>query len=289
MRAIILTCAIRLHMINEFERLENALIRAGRSVEPISAPALAFRVRAQIERERTRPARRGFILRPAWSLALAILVALAVLLAFPETRDAIGQILSLRTIRIFQPTPTAQPTSPQSFAVPVTATPAGVIEPSTATPAPTATPQMVQCCETTLTVARAKARFPVLLPSDISPSRVFFQDISNFGPGAQQLVLVFGDAQAPRRVLYEATGILYQKMVSGRTVITETRVLDQRALWLTDAPHLLVTLDARGQTRLSAERSVYANTLAWEIGDTTFRLETDTSLDEALKFAGSLR
>ncbi|HEY6041491.1 MAG TPA: hypothetical protein VIX58_05115, partial [Anaerolineae bacterium] len=176
-------------MINEFERLENALVRAGRSVEPVSAPALAFRVRAQIEREQIRPARGGFILRPAWSLALAILVALAVLLAFPETRDAIGQILSLRTIRILQPTPTAEPTSAHSFAVPLTATPAGVIEPLTATPAPTATSLTVQCCETTLTLARAQARFPVLLPPDVSPSRVFFQDIPGFGPGVQQLIL----------------------------------------------------------------------------------------------------
>jgi hypothetical protein len=278
-------------MTNEFERLENALIRAGRAVEPVSAPALASRVLEEIERERIRPARGGFILRPAWSLALAILVALAILLAFPETRDAIGQILSLRTIRIFQPTPTptAEPTSPQSFVFPVTATPFGVLELATATPAPTATPQTVQCCETTLASARTKARFPILVPPDVSPSRVFFQDITSFGPGVQQLILVFGDPQSPRWVLYEATGILYQKMVSGRTVITETRALNQRALWLTDAPHLLVTLDASGQTRLNSERSVYKNTLAWEIGDTTFRLETDARLDDAVKFAASLR
>ena len=78
-------------------------------------------------------------------------------------------------------------------------------------------------------------------------------------------------------------------MVSNGTVITETRVNNQRALWLTGTPHVLITLDASGRPRLDTERSVYANTLVWEKNDVTFRLETNASLNDAIKFAESLK
>ena len=77
------------------------------------------------------------------------------------------------------------------------------------------------------------------------------------------------------------------------TVITETQVSGHRALWLTGAPHLLVTLDKADQPVLGLERPVNANTLIWETGDVdtgvTYRLETPLSLAEAIAFAESLR
>jgi hypothetical protein len=70
-------------------------------------------------------------------------------------------------------------------------------------------------------------------------------------------------------------------------------VNNQRALWLTGAPHILVTLDQNGQPLLDFERPVNANTLIWETGDfdtgVTYRLETALSLAEALELAESLR
>ena len=107
--------------------------------------------------------------------------------------------------------------------------------------------------------------------------------------------MVFGDPDRPRFVLYQATRFLYGKMVPGDsgTVITETHVSGQRALWLTGAPHVLVTLDRYGKPVLGLERPVNANTLIWETGDfdtgVTYRLETALSLAEAIEFAESLR
>ena len=268
--------------LDEFQKLEQALIDAGRVIEYPPTPNLAALVRAELNgelrRDRSRQPDRAR-LRPAFIVALAVLAAIALLLIIPETRDAIAQLLGLRTIRLIEATPTPLPPE--------------------ATPAPTPTLGVVpfkQCCESTLAEAQQRADFDLLLPPDEDPSRVYFQD-QVFGRGSkpQQVVLVFGDPDQPRFILYQATRFLYGKVVprEGGTVITETQVSGQRALWLTGAPHILVTLDRNGAPLLDFERPVNANTLIWETGDidtgVTYRLETSLRLDEAIAFAESLR
>jgi hypothetical protein len=275
--------------LNEFHKLEQALIDAGRAIDYPPTPDLAARVRANFDRPR-QPDRPAWRWRPAFVVALAILAAIALLLIIPETREVIAQWLGLRTIRIIETTPTPP------GAIPVTATSAA------ATPSPSPTPGVVpfkQCCPATLEEARQKARFKILLPPDEQPTRVFLQDqVFGRGSAPQQVVLVFGDPDRPRVVLYQASRMLYSKLLSHNgleagTVITETQVNRQRALWLTGAPHVLVTLDRNGQPLLDFERPVNANTLIWETGDfdaaVTYRLETALSLEEAMAFAESLR
>jgi hypothetical protein len=268
-----------------FTRLENALIDAGRSIEYPVTPDLASRVRLQLQadpsRRLVRPRLRW---RPAFSVVMAIVLALALLLAIPETRAVIAQWLGLRSIHIIEVTPT--PTIAR------------------ATPPPTPTPGVVpfnQCCPSSLPEAQRRATFKILLPPDETPSQVFFQDqIFGQGSDAQQVVLVFGDPQKPRFVLYEARSWVYEKVVGifakqvgSGTLLTETQVNGQRALWFTGAPHILVTLDGSGNPILDTERPVNANTLAWEVGtiDTgvTYRLETALGLEEAIKFAEALK
>ena len=280
---------------NEFQKLEEALIDAGRAIEYPRTPNLAATVRTELSRplnpDRLRlPDRVRW--RPVLLVALAVIAALALLLIIPETREAIAQLLGLRTIRIIEATPTPPP-QPET---PATAT----IAP--ATPAPTPTPGIApfkQCCPSTLKEAQQKARFKILLPPDEQPSQVFFQD-QVFGRGSepQQAVLMFGPPQSPRYVLYQASRMLYEKIVAGGgadagTVISETLVNGQRALWLTGAPHVLITLDQNGEPLLGFERPVNASTLIWETGDldtgVTYRLETALSLAEAIEFAESLR
>lgn len=271
--------------LNEFQKLEQALIEAGRAIEYPPVPNLAARVRRDLNPDRSRQPDRARP-RPAFVIALAMLAAIALLLIIPETREAIAQLLGLRTIRIIETTPPPQQ-------IPLTATPART------TPVPSATPGVVpfkQCCETTLAEAQQRADFELLLPPDEQPTRVFFQD-QVFGRGSepQQVVLVFGDPDRPRYILYQATRFLYAKVVprDGGTVITATQVSGQRALWLTGAPHILVTLDQNGDPLLDVERPVNANTLIWETGDfdtgVTYRLETALSLEEARAFAETLR
>lgn len=279
--------------LTEFQRLEQALIDAGRVIEYPPTPNLAARVRSELTTDRPRQPDRSRW-RPAFIVALAVVAALSLLLIIPETRDAIAQLLGLRTIRMIETTPTLPPQQdPTQPEMPLTATPVWT------TPGPSSTPGVVpfkQCCASTLAEAQQRADFKLRLPPDEEPSRVFFQD-QVFGRGSQpqQVVLVFGDPDRPRYVLYQATRYLYGKVIprDGGTVITETQVSDQRALWLTGAPHILVTLDRDGQPLLDFERPVNANTLIWETGDfdtgVTYRLETSLSLAEAIAFAESLR
>lgn len=267
---------------SDFARLEQALIEAGRSIDYPATPNLAARVRPQLPITRSRfSTRRPLRLRPALIVAVAVVIGLALLIAIPQTREAIAQILGLRTIHIIEapPTPTV----------------------AAATPAPTPTPGVVpfkQCCPTTLAEAQRMARFKLLLPPVERPSQVFVQDqVFGLGSDAQQIIFVFGDPARPRFVLYQAQWWLYQKAINSRpdagTVITETVVNGQRAVWLTGAPHILMTLDAQGKPVFDSERPVNANTLIWETRagdtDTTYRLETPLSLAEAKAFAETLK
>jgi hypothetical protein len=248
----------------DYEKLEQALVSAGRSIRYPPTPPLAVRVRGG------QASSRRFALLPQWvaPAVIALAVALALLLAFPDTREALAQFLGLRTIRIIPVTPTV-----------TTGTP--VANPTVAGSS--------QCCETTLAEAETKSRFKFLLPPGESPSRVFLQELPEFGSGAQQVILIFGDPASPRMTVYEATDFLYGKLVSGGTVVEETTVKGERALWLSGAPHVLIYLDPIGRAQFDVERSVAANTLAWETGNVTYRIETNLSKEEAIRFAESLR
>jgi len=262
----------------DFQKLEEVLIETGRAIEYPSTPGLAARVRVALQADRARQPARSIFRSRGFAIGLAVIAIVLTLLFIPQTRDVIAQILGLRTIRIIEATPTP------------------------AAPAPTPTPGVVpfkQCCPSTLADAQRRAHFKILLPPDEAPSQVFFQDqIFGRGSDAQQLVLVFGDAAQPRFILYEAQGWLYEKIINASgaqagTLITETQVNGQRAVWLTGAPHILVTLDQAGNPIFDTERPINANTLIWEKHDTaidtTYRLETTLSLAEAVRFAAALR
>jgi hypothetical protein len=248
----------------QYEKLEQALVSAGRSIRFPPTPPLAVRIATHHA-----PSRR-LALSPRWLMpaVVALAVALAMLLAFPDTREALAQLLGLRTIRIIPVTPTA----------------------TTGTPEATATlARSSQCCETTLADAETKSRFMILLPPGEPPSRVYLQELPQFGGGAQQVILVFGDPASPRLTLYEASDSLYGKLVSSGTVVEETTVKGERALWLSGAPHVLIYLDPNGRAQFDVERPVTANTLAWEVGNVTYRIESNLSKEEAIRFAESLR
>ena len=279
----------------DFAELENALFRAGKVIVYPATPPLAAHVRATLEAQSATLNRRGDSVRaaaqprawslPRWSLAarvalataIAVLLALAVLLVSPETREAVAQFFGLRTIKIIYVTPT-----------PVIVT---------ATPGPTATPKpSTLCCETTLQDAQQRAHFDLLLPPNEQPSKVYFQNIYD----GQQVVLVFGDPQAPRYTLYQAQVWIYQKVLaaggfgkqlSPGTMVDETQVRGRPAIWFSGAPHVLVTLDRSGQPVIGTERPVFANTLAWESGDNdqaiTYRLETGLAEVDAKRLAES--
>jgi hypothetical protein len=273
--------------------LEQALVRVGRTLSYPPTPPIVARLQIQLK-QLPAPTPRvswwsallGSRQRLAWSLVIALVLAIALLLAFPDARNAIAQFFGLNTIRIIPVTPTPAPTALPTPLPGTTPLP-------TPTPTPVPTPRS-QCCATTLAEALRQAKFKLLLPPDQTPSRVHVQQI--FDPW-QQIILVFGDTNNPTFTLYQAHNAAYGKLlyankgVGSGTLIEETKVGELRALWITGEPHILVYLDARGQPVIDTERIVDVNTLAWEsvVQGLTYRLETKRGKEEAIRFAESLR
>jgi hypothetical protein len=218
--------------------------------------------------------------RLAWTFvaAMLILAGLGGLLAVPQVRAALVEVLRIGAVRILlaAPTPTATPTAP----APTQTRP-------TATPKPTATPLtsvLDLAGETSLAEAQARAGFAIKLPSyppDLGPpDRVFLQDMA--GP---VVIMAWLAPEQPDRVqlsLHQLGPGTFAEKVQPR-VVQETTVRGQPALW-TEGPHLLQVPGGGYEPR----RLVTGNTLIWAEGEITYRLETDLPLEEALRIAESL-
>ena len=279
------------------EPLETRLRQVANTFAYPATPGLARAVRRRLERAQTRPAR--FWRQVAWGVVIA-LVILAGLMAVPQVRAAVLEILRIGAVRIVPvaPTPTLTPAAlaraPTGVA-PIT-TPLGAVSPRSdggaqAVPSPSPTPLLSVldlAGETTLAEARARAGFPIRLPTSPSdlgaPDRVFLQDL-----GGPVVVLVWMNSAQPNRArisLHElGPGTFAEKLQP--PVIQETAVNGQPAVW-TDGPYLLQFLRA-GQVIFDARRLVEGHTLVWTQGDVTYRLESDLSLDEAVHIATSLK
>jgi hypothetical protein len=238
--------------------------------------------------------------RPRWLWVgvAAVFIALALLLALPSV-PAVAQFLGLDRLVIFYGAPTQTPTPiptpnatlvPGAAQVPLTATP--VAGAGRATRVPT---KVTPCCETTLEEARNAAEIKLVAPPDMAPSKVHYQQVFNDG---EQVIMVFGDPADPEFTLFQAHRFVYGKLLNMfdaelQTVIGEAQVNGTRALWITGAPHVLVTMNRRGEPNYEVARTVDANTLVWETGNADtgviYRLETRLGLEEAVRFAESLR
>ncbi len=279
------------------EQLETRLRQAANSFAYPATPGLAGAVRRRLEHAQTRSAR--LWRRVAWGVVMA-LVILAGLMAVPQVRAAVFEILRIGAVRIVPvaPTPTLTPAAPAlafTGVAPVT-TPLSTVSPrfdggAPAAPSPSPTPLLSVldlAGETTLAEARAKAGFPIRLPTSPSdlgaPDRVFLQDL-----GGPVVVLVWMDSAAPNRVrmsLHElGPGTFAEKIQP--PVVQETTVNGQPAVW-TEGPYLLQFLRG-GQVIYDTRRLVEGHTLVWTEGDVTYRLENDLSLDEAVRIATSLK
>jgi hypothetical protein len=70
--------------------------------------------------------------------------------------------------------------------------------------------------------------------------------------------------------------------------VEDTVVGGMPARWITGGPHFVAFVDATGERIESSERTVDANTLIWNDGDTFFRMETQLPFDDARRLAESL-
>ncbi|HLO14224.1 MAG TPA: hypothetical protein VK206_05305 [Anaerolineales bacterium] len=228
--------------------------------------------------------RSGFTLRAkrlAWSLTI-ILVLISSLMLIPPARAAILEFIQIGVVRIFRTEPT--PLLPPDQQIP------SAMIPATATPALTAQPLIPilenLAGEMTLEEAQKRVDYPILLPSyppDLGkPDLVFVQNL-----GGDMTVLVWLNPQQPDQILMSLHFIPMGSWAMDKMQpknIQETTVNGQRAIWA-EGPYPLMLRNGD----LNIMRLINGHVLIWAEGEITYRLETDLSLEEAIKIAESLQ
>lgn len=260
--------------MNEME-FEAQLRSIANGMEYPRTPDIAGSVNARIHAS-TRP---RFISRTfARSLTIA-LILISSLLIIPPVRAAVIEFIQIGIVRIFRgetvPTPEAVPSN---------------MSPLTVMPAATSLPSLIPLLqnmagETTLAEAQQQVDFSILLPSypaDLGqPDHVFVQDADG-----EMLFLVWLEPDNPEKVRMSLHFIPEGSWAISKvkpTIIQETSVSGQRAVWTT-GPYPIKLYNAE----IQFTRMIFGHVLIWENGDVTYRLETNLSLEEAIKIAESL-
>jgi len=270
--------------------LELALRELGAHLDFPATPDLALAVATRL---REAPAARADDQRargwlawlprlPGWRrLALAglaaVLLAAAVLVVSPGTREAVARRLGLRGIDIRlggeRPTPT------------VTTRPGERLELGLGE-------------RVTLEEARRRVAFPVLVPTVAGfqrPDAVYV----NQQPQGGRVDLVFRARPGLPANPYTDVGLLVtqfqgtltpdfiKKVVAGG-LVEEVQVGGQPGYWFSGEPHFFSYEDRRGELQDESTR-LAGNTLVWQAGAQTLRLEGQLPRREALRIAESMR
>ncbi|MDQ4096754.1 MAG: hypothetical protein M3144_02645, partial [Actinomycetota bacterium] len=151
---------------------------------------------------------------------------------------------------------------------------------------------------TSLAEARRRVTFPVVLPPERlgPPDEVYY---SASPPGGRVTFLYRAAPGLPEASLTGAGLLLTQfraevdeaftrKVIDLGVRVEEVTVAGGRGYWFEGAPHRLVFADENGQFYEDRSR-LAGNTLVWERGDITLRLESALSKDAAIELAESLR
>jgi hypothetical protein len=243
--------------------LELALVELGRRLEYPATPELAPRVRVRLA-EGPAPAFRAGR-RRALALVLVVLaVAIGAVMAVPGTRAAILEFFHLRGVTIERvgelPTVPLQPNFDKLFLGE----------------------------KVTLEEARKRADFEVVVPEALGePDAVYFQ---SGNPPSGMVSLVYGTAEQPRALFTEFRAtvdeVIFKKVAAG-THIAKVQVDGQPGFFLSGNPHEFSYFDRRGEYRQEIIR-LAGNTLVWERGPLTLRLEADIDRKEAVEIARSV-
>jgi hypothetical protein len=267
--------------------LDRALADLAASLEFPPTPDLAAAVTARLDQASGRepaPARRAR--RPGWPagwrrLAVAglaaVLLAAAVLVASPGTREAVARRLGLRGVKVEL----------------------GGTPPPTATTTPGRRLDLGLGDRVSLEEARRRVGFGVLVPSAAGlerPDAVFVEEAV---PTGGRVDLVYGERPGLPASPFTDTGLLitqfrgeptpeFIKKVTGMGLVEEVTVGGEPGYWFSGEPHFFTYVDADG--RLREERTRLAgNTLIWQRGELTLRLEGELSQAEAIRIAESMR
>ena len=241
--------------------LERELRELGLAVEFPPTPDVATAVRRRLAAEAPR---RALPLRRALVLSFALLaVAVGAVMAVPQARTAVLEWLGLSGVSI-ERTPT-QPQAP-------------------------ARPADLRLGER-VSVEEAAARVPFRVrrsPALGEPDEVY---LGTRTPEGEVAFVYREPAGEVRALLTQFRGSLerdfIQKSAGPRTTIAAVEVRGQPGYWLEGEPHEFLYVDERGEPVFETLR-LATNTLVWEAGRETLRLEGEFTKAEALEIARSL-
>lgn len=208
------------------------------------------------------------------ALATLLLIVVVSLAAVPEVRATADEFLRLRGIELFR----------------TTATP----------PVPVASPAVPFPGErVSLEVARSRAPF-LRVPTDPrlgTPDQVYI-DQTQAGTRVTLVYLSRAGIPVSREAGVSAVVVafrgrvdeqaLFGKGIPADTRIEEVTVSGGRGFWIEGAPHQFFYRDTAGNIQPETLR-LAGNTLLWEQGDATFRLEAQLGRDEAIRIGASAR
>jgi hypothetical protein len=206
-----------------------------------------------------------------------LLLAAAVLVVSPGTREAVARRLGLRGIGVElggPPPPT------------VTTTPGGRLDLGVGE-------------RVTLEEARRRVDFPVLVPTAAGFQRPDAVFVDEAVPTGGRVDLVYRARPGLPASSFTDAGLLitefrgqptpeFLKKVTGLGVVEEVTVGGEPGYWFSGEPHFFTYLDANGNFRDEQTR-LAGNTLIWQRGDLTLRLEGELPRDEAIRIAESMR
>jgi hypothetical protein len=258
------------------QELEATLTDLGERLAYPRPTRLAAAVRARLNEPRPR---RWWdaVLSPRYAFAPAIATLLLILVvslaAMPDMRAAADEFLRLRGIDMFRTT--ATPSAPVA---------------SPAVPFPG---QRVSLDE-----ARSRAPF-LRAPADArlgAPDQVYIDQTQ----AGDRVTLVY--VNRPEIPASSEAGVgavvvafrgridesLFAKVIVPGTRVEEVTVSGGRGYWLEGTPHQFFYRDSAGNPSPETLR-LAGNTLLWEQGGVTFRLEAQVARDEALRIAASFR
>jgi hypothetical protein len=270
--------------------LERALADLAAAIEFPATPDLAAAVTARLGEAPAAPAppspavraRRWLAGMAGWRRLAAdglavVLLAAAVLVASPGTREAVARRLGLRGIGVElggPPPPT------------VTTTPGGRLE-------------LGLGDRVTLEEARRRVDWPVLVPAVAGLGQPDAVYVNEAVPSGGRVDLVYRARPGLPASPFTDVGLLitefqgrptpeFLKKVTAMGVVEQVTVGGEPGYWFSGEPHFFTYQDAAGTLREEQTR-LAGNTLIWQRGDLTLRLEGELPKDEAIRIAESMR
>jgi hypothetical protein len=261
--------------VPEPAELEERLTALSRDMDWPATPDLVRLVSVRITASAIAP--RPWYLNRLALAAAAVLVALAALVAYTPSRDAIARFLNLHTLIQHQSqVPTTSPLPPGPLGR-----------------------RLGLGGLTTLADARSGVKWHLLVPATLGrPTEVYLQAAAD-GPPQGEITLVYSTAPGIKPsgqtgvsvLVTEATGSVntqfFGKTIGNGTTLEDVTVNGHQGYWIAGQPHVFFMIDAKGNIRDETLR-LATNTLLIDYGGTVVRIEGDMTKDQALAIAQSL-